>query len=326
MIKAAFFNNDTDQHHDHVIDNVYRNGRKEKIAQITDLYPEIITTENFDQQVENLQDIEVVFSTWGMLPLTAEQIKRLPSLKIVFFAAGATNTWRDPFLENGVRICSANVANAMPVAEFTMAQILLSCKWYFQNTMRFINKEFYENAKNIAVGPGVYDRTISIIGNGNISNYLQDLLKNFKLNVIVVPSRIEKRTVSLEDAFKKSQVVVNLLPDRDDNVGVLHGKLFESMPDKATFINVGRGRQVNEQDLITVLKRRDDLTALLDVQFPEPPENDSELYRMNNIQLSTHMAGSINDELTRMADFMIEDFLRYEKGDYLHYEVDVSKL
>jgi phosphoglycerate dehydrogenase-like enzyme len=309
-----------------MLNNVYQNGRLEQIAKISDLYPEVISDDNFEEHVEQLQDLEVIFSTWGMCALSDEQVKRLPSLKAVFYAAGATSGWRQPFLDNGITVCSASAANAIPVAEFTLGQILLACKCYFRNTRMVTSKSVYWDVRQNMVGPGVYEQTVTLIGNGTISNLIQNFLKSFNLEVLVVPSRAEKRTVSLEEAFAKSLVVVNLLPDRDDNVGVLNKALFESMPAMGTFINVGRGRQINEDDLVEVCNARPDFTALLDVQAPEPPEEGSPLYSTPNIHLTTHIAGSMNNELARMADYMIEDFLRFEKGEALLHEVDPTKL
>ena len=118
--------------------------------------------------------------------------------------------------------------------------------------------------------------------------------------------------------------VVNLFPDRDDNVGVFDRKLFNSMINSAVFINLGRGRQVNEPDLIQIMKDRPDLTALLDVQHPEPPLEGSELYTLENIQLSGHIAGSKGTEFRRMADYMIDDFKRWRSNEPTLYEVDME--
>jgi phosphoglycerate dehydrogenase-like enzyme len=175
-------------------------------------------------------------------------------------------------------------------------------------------------------GHGNYENRVAIIGNGAISQKLQEFLGHHDLEVIVVPSRKEKRTVSLEEVFRTSFAVVNLLPDRDDNVGVLNGDLFSSMIDSAVFINVGRGRQVNEDDLIRVMKARPDLTALLDVQWPEPPVDGSELYTLPNVKLSGHIAGATGSELVRLSAGMIEEFLRFEKDEPLLYEVQPGQL
>ena len=93
------------------------------------------------------------------------------------------------------------------------------------------------------------------------------------------------------------------------------------MPPGGTFINTGRGAQVNEDDLIAVLHERPDLTALIDVTYPEPPLPDSEFYNMPNVRLSSHIAGSMNNEVHRMADYMIEEFKRWDRGEALKYRV-----
>ena len=98
------------------------------------------------------------------------------------------------------------------------------------------------------------------------------------------------------------------------------------MPENGVFINTGRGRQINEAEFCEVLKARPDLTALLDVTWPEPPAEDSPLYRLPNVFLSPHIAGSLNDEWIRMADYMVAEFERYLAGEPFQHEVNESML
>ena len=91
------------------------------------------------------------------------------------------------------------------------------------------------------------------------------------------------------------------------------------MRPNSSFINTGRGAQVNETDLIEIAQARPDLTALLDVTVSEPPKPGSLLYELPNIQLSSHIAGSLNDDLRRLGDFVIEEFERYVLGQPLRY-------
>lgn len=290
------------------INNVYSEAQRQKLAEITDMKEEIVNADNFDSF--DLTDREVIFSTWGMMNFTDEQLAKLPNLKAVFYGAGATDGFARPLLRNNIKLVSAWRANAIPVAEFTVAQILLSMKNYFSNTWQ-----------NRFAGPGCYGETVALIGAGAISQKVQELLKNFNLNVIVVPSRPERRTVSLEEVFKTAYVISNHLPNRDDNKNVITKEMFESMRHGATFINTGRGPQVDEAGMIEVMKKRPDLTALLDVLVQEPPAEDSELYKVPNIRLSSHIAGSLNDELHRMADYAIDDYIRFANGEVLQNEV-----
>ena len=73
---------------------------------------------------ENCSDVEMIFSTWGMLPLSKEEIaEKLPNLKHVFYAAGSVQYFARPFIESGVHVYSAWMANAVPVIQFAFAQI-----------------------------------------------------------------------------------------------------------------------------------------------------------------------------------------------------------
>jgi len=299
---------------------VYGKQRMDQLAAMTELYPEIIGKDNLDSA--DLRQVECLFSTWGMPALTDAQLDRMPNLKAVFYAAGATDAFCRPLLARGIHVISAWRANAIPVAEFTVSQIILGLKNFFQLSRNLRAR----SAWKVNAGPGAYGKTVALIGAGMISSHVQKLLKSYDLKVIVVPSRKENRTFSLEEAFAGSQVVSNHLPNRDDNVGVLTGKMFASMPPNGVFINTGRGRQVNEAELCEVLRARPDLTALLDVTYPEPPMEDSPLYKLPNVFLSPHIAGSLNDEWGRMADYVIEEFKRYLAGEDFQHEVSESML
>lgn len=292
------------------IDYVYSPEQQKKIGELTDLCKEIVTHENIDSL--DLSNVDVIFSTWGMLPLTVEEIqKKMPRLKALFYAAGATDSFAMPFLENGVKISSAWKANGIPVAEFTVAQIILSMKNYFSNSW-----------SNRFTGPGCYGETVALIGSGTISKMVQKLLKNFHLEVMVIPSLPRDRTISIEEAFRKAYVVSNHLFNHENNKKCLTKEMFLSMRKGATFINTGRGAQVDMEGFIEAFKERPDLTALLDVTDPEePPRADSPLYTLPNVRMTSHIAGSLNDEVHRMADYAIKDFQHFAAGEKIEHEV-----
>ena len=81
-----------------------------------------------------------------------------------------------------------------------------------------------------------------------------------------------------------------------------------------------------ESDLVTVLEQRPDLTALLDVTDPEPSLAESAFYRLPNVFLSSHIAGSIGGEVNRMADTVIEEYLAWQNGKPLNYAVSQEML
>src|SRR5581483_2130297 len=76
--RAAFFGNVTAEGQS--IEMVFTKAQKERIARITDFYPVRVTSANFEECLPELQGLEVIFCTWGMLHLTDEQVARLPAL------------------------------------------------------------------------------------------------------------------------------------------------------------------------------------------------------------------------------------------------------
>ena len=310
---------------------VYGRTGIENIRRLTDLYPTHVTSENLQECLPELEDVEVIFSTWGMLRLSDADLDRMPRLRAVFYAAGSVQYFARPLLRRGIAVVSAWAANAVPVAEFTVGQILLANKGYFENQRTYQKPAHYRGAFR---GRGNFGATVALLGVGQVGSKVVDLLNPFRLNVIVFDPFLDERRadlmgverVSLPEAFARGQVVSNHLADVKETAGLLDARLFESMPRHATFINTGRGATVVEKDLIRVLCERPDLTALLDVTHPEPPEEGSPLWALPNVCLSSHLAGTHGDEVGRIAELVLEEFRAWNEGLPLRYAVTAHML
>lgn len=308
------------------IGRVYSKGRREELEELASFYPGVVTNEDLGNDPDLLLDVEVLFSTWGMPPLTPEQLDRMPKLKAVFYAAGAVFNFAEPLLNKGICLMSAWHANGIPVAEFTLAQILLSCKGYFRNMT--LSRDHRSN-RGAPHGPGVFGETVALLGAGAIGTKLIELLRPFNLRVVVFDPFLDAdraaelgvEKVDLDEAFKVGLVVSNHLANKPETYELITGQLIASMREGGTFINTGRGRTVDHEELAQAMLERKDLTALLDVTWPEPLPSDSPLYSLSNVHLSAHIAGSLGDEVVRMADYAIDEFKRYLAGEPLLYEV-----
>lgn len=98
-----------------------------------------------------------------------------------------------------------------------------------------------------------------------------------------------------------------------------------ALPDGATFINTARGRLVDEVALLAELKAGR-ISAHLDVTWPEPPAENSELYRLPNCWLTPHRAGSSSREIQRMGRYAIDECLAILGGREPRYRVLESML
>ena len=81
-----------------------------------------------------------------------------------------------------------------------------------------------------------------------------------------------------------------------------------------------------EDDLVRILEERPDLTALLDVTFPEPPVEGHPFYSLPNCFLTPHIAGSAGDEVARMGEYMLEEYRVYASCGAARYEVSEKML
>ena len=307
----------------------------ESFDKLPDVDKKVYTSAEVIAEPEKFSEVEYVFSTWGMPSMSEEEIKKcFPSLKCVFYAAGSVQAFARPFLACGVKVFSAWAANAVPVVEYTLAQIILANKGFFAHSreMKKGNREAGKVMK--AAYPGNYGENVGIIGVGMIGSQVAERLQSYKLNVLAFdPFLSDERAkslgikkASLDEIFSTCRVVTNHMANNEQTKGMLDYKYFSKMLPYSTFINTGRGAQVVEDDLVRVLEERPDVTAILDVTYPEPPAEGHAFYALPNCFLTPHIAGSLVNETHRMAEYIIEEYERYISGESCRYEVSLKML
>ena len=322
---------DSDKYHTYV----YPESVIASLREITDCDGVCYTPDDLRERPGLFADTENVFSTWMMPRLTSDEVAALlPSLKNIFYAAGTVQYFARPYMENGVRVFSAWAANAVPVAEYAVAQIVLANKGFFRSSSFRSLEEHAAADRTFRLYPGNYSVKVGILGAGMIGKKVISLLRPLGIDVLVFDPFLPDETAaelgvekaSLERVFAECQTVSNHLASNEATYGMLGGKLFESMLPHATFLNTGRGAQVVEAEMCAVLKDRPDLTAVLDVTQPEPPQDGSELYSLPNVILTPHMAGSSGNEVHRMAEYMLDEYRRVSAGDAPMWEVTEKML
>ncbi|MEG2274321.1 MAG: NAD(P)-dependent oxidoreductase, partial [Clostridia bacterium] len=296
-----------------------------------DIESKIFTKENVLQG--QLAQVETIFATWGMPHFSCEEIKQyLPKLQYVFYAAGSVQAFAKEFLQAGIRVCSAWQANAIPVAEFAFAQIVLAAKGFYRASKHC---KLYYNANKFANScGGNYNNKIGILGVGSIGSMICEKLKTIDCEVyyydpFLDASKAEQlgiKQASLQEIFSNCNIVSNHLANKEELNNVLNYSLFKLMPRYATFINTGRGKQVNERELCKALKQDKTRTALLDVTCPEPSKLYSPIRRRKNIVVTPHIAGSLGKEVVRMAQYMLDDALKIQNGESPKFEVTLQML
>lgn len=312
--------------------NVYPDYIRRRISSRCDITGEFnsVSPENADA----LTKADYIFSTWGMPCLERGFIaSSLPNLKAVFYGAGSVQGFAREFLEEGRIVVSAWAANAIPVAEFTVSQIVLSASGYFQRFKK-VSCEKWSNRGSPSEACGGYHMKVGLIGAGMVGRAVIRLLKNYVFDVYVYDPFLSDADAealgvtkeTLEYIFAECPIISNHLANNPQTVGMLDKRLFDLMQPTATFINTGRGAQVVEDGLASALRECPSRVALLDVTYPEPPVEGSELYRLDNCYISPHIAGSLGREVERMGDYMCDEFEALLDGRPLRYSVTLKML
>jgi len=320
-MKALFLLN-TDAHV-----KIYSPAQQLAIAELVELYAPPQSAQSIAADPSVLHEAEIIFSGWGMPRMDEAFLAHCPKLAAVFYGAGSIKQCTTPaFWARGIPITSSYAANAVPVAEFTLAQILLCLKKTWQHALAI--KQDSLSRQRLSV-PGGYGSTVGIISLGMIGRMVCEHLRRFDLNVIAYDPFVSAQEaatlgvtlVTLEELFAQADVVSLHAPWIDETVGLITGAHLAAMKNGATFINTARGAIVREEEMIAVLQARPDLLAILDVTYPEPPVAGSPLYTLPNVILTPHIAGSMDAECQRMGQIVLDELKRYLAGEALQWAI-----
>ncbi len=306
---------------------IYGPDEERDIAALVDLFAPPQTQSVASENPNVLAQTEIIFSGWGGPLLDRAFLDAAPKLKAVFYGAGAMGYMLTPAVwERGIRLTSAASANAVPVAEYALATILFSLKHGWRLARETREQRHFPNRDH---APGCYGSTVGLISLGVIARLLLRMLKPFDLKVVIYDPFVtdaEARNLgvektSLDDLFRRADVVSLHTPHLPETVGMITGEHFASLKTGSTFINTAQGAVVREAQMIEVLARRPDLQAVLDVTTNEPTEPASQLYDLPNVVLTPHIAGSVGSECRRMGRCMVDELKRYLAGTPLLWEV-----
>lgn len=270
--------------------------------------------------------VDVILGGWGMPVLDGAFLRKAPKLRAVFYAAGSVRgfmteeAWRRELL-----VTTAAQANSETTAEFTLSLVLFSLKhgWHFVRNPRVA----WRDANAHRDIPGLYGSRIGLVSFGRVARRLATLLRHLPVEVVawdpVQPAEVllehGVRPCDLPALFRTSHVVSLHTPWLPETENLVGRELLDSMQPGATLINTSRGAVLDEDALVEVLRRRPELTAVLDVTREEPPPADSPLYELQNIVLTPHIAGAYGPECQRLGACAIDELLRFARGQKLQH-------
>lgn len=282
-----------------------------------------------------LGQIDILVTGWGCPMISEDVIRSAPNLKLIAHAAGTVKFTVAPAVyEAGVRVTHAADANAVPVAEFTLASIIFANKRVFELRDRYRADPARRSSYALMDEPiGNYHRTIGLVGASRIGRKVARMLEGFDFTVLISdpfvqqgdPITANAELVDLDSLMARSDVVSIHAPSLPSTRAMIGAKQLRLMKDGAALINTARGALVDEAALIAELMTGR-IHAVIDVTDPEIPASGSPLYSLPNVFLTPHVAGAVGAERLRLGQMAIEEIERFVAGERLEFEVEPALL
>ncbi|MDT0610387.1 hydroxyacid dehydrogenase [Streptomyces lancefieldiae] len=294
----------------------------ERLRQSARIDPSLVVRDFADPATAPaLAQAEVLITGWGCPRLDDAVLAAAPRLRAVLHAAGSVRSLvGDALWQRGVTVSSAVAANARPVAEYTLAMILLAGKDVLGHRDRFRATHLPPSPAETA-GIGNVGRRVGVIGASRVGRRLLELLRPFEFAVSLYDPYVDSveagalgaRSRTLEDLLRGSDIVSLHAPDIPETHHMLDRAGLALIPDGGVLINTSRGALV-DHDALTDELVSGRIRAVLDVTEPEPLPADSPLYGLPNVFLTPHIAGSLGNELERLGRTAVEELERLVAG------------
>ncbi|MCB9722556.1 MAG: phosphoglycerate dehydrogenase [Spirochaetaceae bacterium] len=199
--------------------------------------------------------------------------------------------------KRGVVVVNTPEGNNITTAEHAIA-LMVSLARHIPQATASMKAGKWEKKK--FQGMELYNRTLGVLGAGNIGRFVVSRAKGLGMKVIVhdpyltaeAASRLEVERVSLDELMSRADVVTVHVPKTKETTGILGAKQFGQAKKGLLVINAARGGIVDEKALLAALESGQVGGAGLDVFVEEPPPADHPLVNHPNVICTPHLGAS----------------------------------
>ncbi len=299
--------------------------------------PRLIGKSNYEKLVDKYQNIEFVTEindtkNLEILFAMPQIVKSMnlddyPKLKwIQYLMAGFDGLDLTKFTERGIVFCNAQDIFSKSIAEDVFTKIL----FFNRNVKHYLESMAEARWEPIREEPELTNSNVLILGVGSIGKELAKRFKAFEAYVVgyrtrAVPEEYFDKIITtdeeLVDAIKQADHVILALPLNEKTVGMFDSRKISLMKKTALFVNVARGKVVDQEALIKVLQEKQIRGAGLDVMDPEPLPSTNPLWKMDNVFITPHNASSSPFMRERLYEMIVMNLDRYLKGEKVKYQI-----
>ena len=254
---------------------------------------------------------------------SADELNAAKQLKL-FQMLSAGYEWidLDLFQKLGVPVANNGGANAPTVAEHAILLILAVFK-KLPLHHNMLHEGKWLGAQETLHMRELRGKTVGIVGFGRIGQEMARIAKGFQANIIYydtvqAPASVEQEVgaarLTLDDLLQQADVVSIHTPLTAETEGFINARTLGLMKPSAILVNTSRGPVIDEPALIEALQNKQIAGAGLDVFTAEPLETDSPLLSLDNVVLTSHIAGVTLDTWSRRIAFGFANIERVADG------------
>lgn len=273
---------------------------------------------NENELINKIENVSIlgIRSKTKITPKIVAAANRL--LCIGAFCIGSNQINLTECAKSGIIVFNAPYSNTRSVVEIVIGQIInLTRKIIIKSNQ--MHKGIW---KKDSIGSyEIRNKTIGIIGYGNIGSQLSVLCEAIGLKVIYydIIDKLSignaKKSESLEYLLKNSDIVTLHVDGRKENTNLISSKEFDLMKKGSILVNYSRGNVVNIDALKDNIKNNKLMGAAIDV-FPKEPLNNKEkffcdLIGLDNVILSPHIGGSTKEAQKNIGNYVPDKIIDY---------------
>lgn len=264
--------------------------------------------------------------------VTAEVIDCAKKLKIIGRAGiGVDNIDVPSATKRGIVVMNTPGGNTITTAEHAIAMMMALTRKIPAATMS-MKAGKWEKSK--FMGRELYNKTLGVVGLGNIGSVVADRAKGLKMNVIaydpfITPEIAAKKGVELvplEELFKRSHYITIHVPLLEETRNLINKDTIMKMRDGVFIINCARGGIVNEKDLYEAMVSGKVAGAAFDVFEKEPTPPDNPLLSLDNFVCTPHLGASTEEAQINVSIAVAEQIIDFLERGIIVNAVNVPSL
>lgn len=278
---------------------------------------------NAEAVAKNLADADAIFAVRSGR-ITEKMVDMGKKLKLIHVPGQGTDRIPVEYATGkGIFVCNTGGANALSVAELVVCLTLMIMRRVVPYSEQ-LKKGDSRSQGSITAAHELYNKTVGIVGFGNIGRRVAKLMHGFGTDIIFyekmevslpVMADFRAKKVSLEELLKTADVVTLHVPYLKSTRHMIGWEQLCMMKPTAYLINCARGGVIDEQALIRALKEKKIAGAGLDVFDPEPPSPDNPLLKMDNAIATPHIGATAWENWEPRIIVVWQNIARVLKGE-----------